>query len=234
MATADGKRWRRSGQGDVDTREASIPEAVVVEVLDRLVDVGVDGIGPLDSAIEVAEAALALEASSEQAITRVIADHVKLAAAEGFVTGLGGFITLPVALPANVAAYQVLATRMVAAIAHIRGHDVTQESTQTAILFLLSGDDAPEVLKRAGVTPRLSSLTTAALKDLPPGVLAAVNKAIAFRMLVQVGEKGLARFGRFVPGVGGVLGGGVDAWMIRKLGIRAREELPIDATTRRA
>ena len=227
------KPWQKDDVRPVERNvDPSLPETVIVEVLDRLVDIGIDGLGPLDSAVEVSQAALLAEGDRRAAVTKVVADHVRLAAAEGFVTGLGGFITLPVALPANVVAYQVLATRMVAAIAHLMGHDLTREDTQTAILLVMSGDDAPDILSKVGINKGLGSVASLALKDLPPSVLAAVNKAIAFRMMVQVGEKGLTRFGRFVPGVGGLLGGGLDAWMIRRLGQRAREELLLDATPR--
>ena len=54
--------------------------------------------------------------------------HLKLAAAGGFVTSVGGFITLPVALPANVLGFYLLATRMTAAVASLRGYDITRRA----------------------------------------------------------------------------------------------------------
>src|SRR5690606_10576909 len=89
-----------------------------------LLESGIDGRGPFDSAEEVAAQALASEGTPERAIKKVVATHTRLAAIEGFVTGLGGFVTLPVALPANVVGFYLLATREVAAIAKLRGYDI--------------------------------------------------------------------------------------------------------------
>ncbi len=50
--------------------------------------------------------------------------HVVGGVVGGFVTGLGGFVTMPVALPVNIAEFYVQATRMVGAIATLRGYDV--------------------------------------------------------------------------------------------------------------
>ena len=50
----------------------------------------------------------------------IIGAHLRLAAGNGFVTGLGGFVTLPIALPANVAGFYIVATRMAGAIAAVR------------------------------------------------------------------------------------------------------------------
>ena len=68
----------------------------------------------------MAEKALAARGGDvEAAIDDVVALHIKLAAAGGFVTGLGGFITLP----ANVVGFYGIATRMVASASSVRVSD---------------------------------------------------------------------------------------------------------------
>jgi hypothetical protein len=52
----------------------------------------------------------------------------------------------------------------------------------------------------------------------------AINKGVAFRLLVRFGEKSFSRLGRFLPGVGGLIGGGIDAYLMRGIGHRARAE----------
>ena len=117
----------------------------------RLLDVGVDGKGTFDSARQVADTALSRHHNPDKAIDDIVNEHTKLAAAGGFVTGLGGFITLPVALPANVIGFYILATRMVAAVAKVRGYDVESPNVRSAILLGLVGADAGDVLRKAGV-----------------------------------------------------------------------------------
>lgn len=205
-------------------REASGLERTATQLVTRLVDAGIDGIGPLDPAAAVATKALAERGGDvEAAIDDVVALHTKLAAAGGFVTGLGGFITLPVALPANVAGFYGIATRMVAATAHLRGYDLGREEVRTAVLLVLVGADADSILTKAGMSP-MGRVAGLALKRMPAPALMVLNKGIGFRLLSQIGKKGLGRLGRGVPLAGGVIGAGLDWWLVRKVAGAARKE----------
>ena len=57
-------------------------------------------------------------------------------------------------------------------------------------------------------------------------MLLAVNKGVAFRLLNQVGKKSLTRFGRAVPLAGGVIGAGVDTYLLNRIADHARLEFP--------
>lgn len=187
---------------------------------------GLDGVGPLAPAREVAEQALTDRGSVEAAIAEVVADHTRLAAVSGFVTSLGGFIVLPVAVPANLLGFYTLATRMVAAIAHLRGHDTTQPETRIAVLTTLTGDDIGRVLSRAGMVLPAGGVTTSWLRRMAPSVTTMVNKAIGFRLLVGTGERALVKLGRAIPLAGGVIGGTIDVALIRSIARHARREFP--------
>jgi EcsC protein family len=193
-------------------------------IVERLLRSGIDGIGPLAGASALAADARAATPTEADAVDRIVRNHVRLAAAEGFLTGLGGFVTMIVALPANVWAFHLLATRMVATIAAIHGHDVSRDEVRAAVLLTLAGDDAGDILRRAGAVAGQGKLTSLALRGLPPSALMAVNKGIVFRLLVRFSRSGLARFGKLVPGIGGVIGGGIDAYLMRQIGQRARAD----------
>jgi len=199
--------------------------AGVMRVIERLMDVGIDGRGRFDSAQRVAESATARHSDPEPAIDAIVRSHLGLAAAGGFVTGLGGFVTMPIALPANVLEFYLVATRMVAAIASTRGYDIGKPEVRSAILLALVGADADDLLKKAGYasTGRLAGL---AADRLPGPVLLAVNKGVGFRLLSQVGRKSFTRFGRAVPLVGGVVGAGVDAYLLNRIADHSRLEFP--------
>lgn len=194
-------------------------------IVERLLDVGIDGKGPFDSAATVTAAAVRKGGSSEGAIDELVKGHLKLAATGGFVTSMGGFITMPVALPANVFGFYVVATRMVAGIASARGYDLTQPAIRSAVLLTLVGADADDLLKKAGVmaTGRLSNL---AVQRLPGPILMVVNKAVGFRLLATAGKGVLTRFGKSVPLVGGVIGAGLDTYLIGRIADHAKEEFP--------
>jgi len=203
--------------------KGSGPAGALVE---RLMDAGIDGRGRFASAGDVAADAVREHGRSDQAVDAIVSRHVRLAAAGGFVTSLGGFVTMPVALPANVLGFYVIATRMVASIASVRGYDIREPAVRSAVLLTLIGADSDDLLKKAGLlsSGRLASLAT---QRLPAPVLLAVNKGIGFRLLRQVGEKSLTRFGKGVPLIGGFVGAGVDAYMLKRIADKARTELPL-------
>ena len=107
---------------------------MATDLVEKLLDVGIDGRGPFNSAHEVAVAARDGVRSDDAAIKAIIRKHVRAGAVGGFVTGLGGFVTMPVALPANVAEFYLVATRTVAAIADVRGYDLSQPQIRTAVI----------------------------------------------------------------------------------------------------
>lgn len=195
------------------------------KLVDWLLDVGIEGRGVFDSAHKVVTKHLAKTPDKEQAIKEIVGEHLKVAAVGGFVTGLGGFVTLPVALPANVVEFYAVATRMTASIAALRGYDINAREVRSALMLSLIGADSDDLLKKAGYasTGRLANLAT---QRLPGPVMLAVNKGVGFRLLTQVGKKSFARVGRGVPVVGGVLGAGLDTYLLKQIADHVRDEFP--------
>jgi hypothetical protein len=216
---------RRDGGSDrLPERLARADEGVVTRLLQVLLDAGIDGLGPLKSARELADLARADTRTTEGAVKKIVRSHVVKGGVGGFVTGVGGFLTMPVALPANVVEFYVGATRMVAAIATLRGYDVADPQVRSAVLLTLVGSDADEVLAKAGLTGGSGKVLGLVGTELPPAALLMLNKAIGFRLLRGLGEKAFARLGRGIPLAGGVLGGGIDVWMMKRIAEHAMSE----------
>ena len=194
-------------------------------MIENLLDIGMDGKGHFDSAQRVADVARAERPDAEQAVDAIVRSHLKLAAAGGFVTTMGGFIMMPISLPANVLEFYALATRMVASIASVRGYDIRQPEIRSAVLLTLIDAEADDLLRKAGVvkTGRLSDL---AVQRLPGPILLVVNKAVAFRLLTTVGRQTFSRFGKAVPVVGGFVGAGLDVYLLKRIADSARHEFP--------
>lgn len=192
-----------------------------------LVDTGLEGRGPLRPARTVAAEALRKAGGNHEKAIAALARRATLTGGVGgFVTGIGGFVTMPVSLPVNVAEFYLQAVRMVGSIATLRGYDVSEPRVRTAILLTLVGSDSDEVLKKAGMATGGSRVTTYALKGLPPAALMVVNKAVGFRLMRGVSEKLLSRFGRGIPVAGGLVGGGIDGFMMKKIADQAMKEFP--------
>ncbi len=225
----------RSAKGDGDVVPLHALDAAAIHapeegplshLVQMLMDVGIDGAGPLKSARWIAEDARQDTRSTEAAISKIARKTVARGAIGGFVTSVGGFVTMPIALPVNVVEFYVQATRMVGAIATLRGYDVDDPRVRTAILLTLVGSDADEVLSKAGLASGGGRMVSMATRQLPPGGLLIVNKAIAFKLLRGVGEKAFSKLGRGVPILGGLVGGGIDTWMMKRIADHAMGEFP--------
>jgi hypothetical protein len=196
-------------------------------LIENILDLGVDGKGFFSSAAHVADEALrAHDGDVEAAVDAIVRSHVVKGGAAGFVTSLGGFITLPVALPVNLLGFYLLATRMTAAVARVRGYDITSEQIRTAVLLTLVGAEADDLLRKANMVVPGGTLSNLAAQRLPGPALMVVQKGIGFRLLAQVGRSSFARLGRLVPIVGGAIGAGLDAYMLRRFASNAKRQFP--------
>jgi hypothetical protein len=221
---------RSSARADRPALEAALdgpPDTgAVSRLIQVLMDVGLDGAGPLRSASQMADRARRTTRTPQAAVAKVARRHVIGAAAGGFVTGIGGFVTMPVALPVNLLEFYVQATRMVGAIAILRGYDLRVPQVRTAVLLTLVGSHADDILAKAGMTAGGGPVAGLAARGLPPTALPMLNKAVGFRLMRGVGEKAFSRLGRGVPVAGGVIGGGIDVWMMKRIADHAMEQFP--------
>jgi EcsC protein family len=211
-------------QANVEPKGAS---AVVYKVLQPILDVGIEGKGPLPSAQQVADQARMKARTLDEAVDHVIRNHLAMAGTGGFVTGFGGFVTMPLALPVNVAEFYFVATRMTAAIAALRGYDLSQQHIRTAVLLALVGADADDLIRKAGIVSPTGRLTDLAAHQLPGPALMMVNKGIAFRLIGTLGRSTFSRLGRALPFVGGGVSAGIDAYLLRRIADHAKKEFPV-------
>ncbi|WP_420175891.1 EcsC family protein [Luteococcus sp. OSA5] len=225
-------------KADVSTARSALEQAndptaddnAITKLIESILAIGIDGRKPFDSASEVADDALS-EAGGDvdKAVNKVVRSHVTSGAAGGLITSLGGFLTMPVAIPANLLEFYVQATRMTAAVAKLRGYDISQPNIRTAVLLTLVGSNAEDVLAKAGVTTASGRITSLALRNLPRPAMMMVNKAVGFRLLKSVGQGTLAKLGKGVPIVGGAVGGALDGYMMNRIGEQALKEFPASA-----
>ena len=201
--------------GEVAKRMApAVTGSAVRDVLER----AIDGVGPIPSAARSADTALRKAGGNiDQAIDTLIGQHVKMAGAQGFLTNLGGLITMAVTVPANIAAVSLLQCHLAATILHLRGYDLASPSVRDAVLVCLLDDDARKSLaKSTGLTMSAAALATA-VPD--PKVQAQMAKAVTGQLLAMSGGKQVASFvARRIPVLGGAVGGIGDAFSTRRIG----------------
>lgn len=188
----------------------TITQSKIMEVLDWSYEKAVDGLPGMETAQELANKYLNRYNSTDEAIDKFIKWQQAKCATSGFLTGLGGIITLPVAIPANISSVIYVQTRMVAAIAHMRGFDLKDDQVRTLVYVSLTGQAAADILKQAGIKFG-TKMSTVLIKKIPFEVIKQINKAVGFRLVTKFGQTGVINLGKGVPFVGGIIGGTVDA-----------------------
>jgi len=216
------KRLGRSFAPKVTEFAPDITASFVHRALDR----AIRGVGPLDSA--AATAAKQLEQHKgdvDKAIKDVIEQHVRLAGAQGFLTNIGGLVTMTVTVPTNIAGLALIQCRMVAAIAHLRGYDLEDKRCRNAILAGLLGEERMlTLIKKKKLPGTPMALATAPVHD--PHLDNVMANEVASELITKVAGKRIATtVGRRVPVVGGVVGAGTDGYSTWKIGRYVERDL---------
>ncbi|WP_164860609.1 EcsC family protein [Rhodococcus sp. X156] len=193
------------------------PASTGMVVINKVISIGIDGIGPLSSAREIAEESLAHHGEVEKAIDRLIATHMRLVGATGFATGVGGAFTMPVTIPADITLLYAYAARCSAGIAHLRGYDVTSEEVRSAVLLSLLGSAGSAVLADIGINVA-NKTAMAALNKLPGTILIEINKKVGYRLFTKFGTKGAINLVKWIPLAGGGVGSAVNVATMRSIG----------------
>lgn len=208
-------------QHDLGQAAPQLAAGFVHQAYDR----AVAGTGPLEPATTIGRRAFVEHDDEVRAVSSLIEWHVRLAGAQGFVTNVGGLATMPVAVPANIGGLAMIQCRMVAALAHLRGHDVTDPRVRNAVLTTLLGEEKVHELVRESRLPGPPmAVATAPVHD--PDLDGLVANEVAGELMARVAGKRLAyAVGRRTPVVGGVVGAGTDGWATWQVGRYADREL---------
>jgi len=194
----------------------------VRDVLDR----AIDGVGPLRGAKRAADAKLVeADGDVEAAIKSLIASHSRMAGVQGFVTNVGGLVTLAVSIPANITGLTLLQCHLVAGIAHLRGYDLDDPRVRNAVLVCMLGEDSVRTLvksKRIPGGPML--LATSPVHD--PSLDSVISGEVTVELVGKVGgRRAVLWVGRRVPVLGGGIGAVSDAVNTHQVGSYAAQEL---------
>lgn len=197
-------------------------------MVDTVRDIGLDGKLTYSSAAEVARRAQRGRARRrpELAVRRIIRSHRRGVTAGGFLTGLGGVVTLPLLLPTNVLEFYIQSTRMVGAIAAVRGHDLADPEIRIRVLAALVGEESGEVLRSIGLGPITGAAARTVASRLPASPQSEIVSAIGSRLLKRFGLRSARLFGKAIPGLGAVLGAISDRRQLNRIAKAAKASFP--------
>jgi hypothetical protein len=218
---------KRAAQG-LAPHVTQVAPHVTAGFVHHALDRAIKGVGPLDSAAVAADKQLDEQKGNvDKAIHEVIENNVRLAGGQGFVTNVGGLVTMTFTIPANLAGLALIQCRMVAGILHLRGYDLEDPRVRTAILASLLGEEqilAKIKKKKLPGTPM--ALATAPVHD--PQLSVVMANEVASELISRVAGKKLARtVVRRIPVLGGLVGMGADGFTTWQIGrYVGREFLP--------
>ncbi len=193
----------------------------IMQALDWAYNKAINGMPGIDTAEELANDYLDGDGTLTSKVNSLIRWQNTKSATSGFLTGLGGLMTMPVAIPANLASVLFVQLRMIAAIAYMGGHNVRNDRVKTLAFVCLCGNGATEILKGFGIKVG-SKVAQAAINKVPGKVLIEINKRVGMRLVTKFGEKGAINLGKAVPVAGGFIGATVDAIATNMIGNVAR------------
>ena len=124
----------------------------------------------------------------------------------GAATGVGGLLTLPVTVPADVYNSWRIQISMALAVAYVFGHNIKTTDIKTDIYLILAGNSAKDALKRIGIEFSKGFTKKAIEKNITREVMKKIWKIIPQKIITKAGEKSLISFTRMVPLVGGPIG----------------------------
>ena len=191
-------------------KKLQISQDDIMLLLDKLYDNSIEGLHKVSPPVsELAADYLTKYPDIESAAKSFINYQIVKCTTSGFVTGLGGLITLPVAIPANISSVLYVQMRMIACLAHMGGYDTTSDQVQTLVYACLAGISLDQVVKQVGVKVG-TKFANAMVKKIPGQVLTRINQKVGFRLFTKFGTKGVINIGKAIPLVGGVISGGFD------------------------
>lgn len=198
-----------------------LTQTFVYEALDK----AITGIGPLQpAAATAAQRVTDHHGDTAAAITAIIQRHSRYAAVQGFLTNIGGLAAMTFTVPANITGLALLQSRMVAAIAHIRGYELDQPSVRHAVLLSLLGEDGVRKLLIRGVITARPFFVATSTPDVTEET--EISLQVANELINRIaGKRLVTTAARRTPIVGGVVGASADSYRTYQIGRYAAHEL---------
>ncbi len=203
-------------------KKAVVSQEDIMKLLDVCYSRSLKGIPNVSPSVkQLADDYLKRCPTKEEACNAMIKSQIIKCTTSGALTSLGGLITLPITLPANVTSVIYTQMRMVACIAYMNGCELESDQTKTFVYACLAGVAVSDCVKNASIKFG-TKLSSKLIEKIPGKTLTAINQKVGFRFITKFGQKGIINIGKMVPVVSAVVGGGFDFLETKTIADRAR------------
>lgn len=191
-------------------KEQVVTQGDIMNLLDSCYEKCLNGIPKVSRSVEdMAKDYLKKYKTTEDACKAMLRNQIAKCTTSGVVNGFGGFITMPVAIPANVGSVIYVQMRMIACVAYMADYQLNSDQTQTFVYACLAGVAVNGLLKQGGIKFGVK-FANELIKKIPGKTLTKINQKVGFRFITKFGTTGIVNLGKLLPGVGAVVGGGLD------------------------
>lgn len=195
---------------EMEKKGKLITQEDIMKMLSTCYEKSLHGINRVSPPIgQLADNYLQKEYDRGKAARAMLKNQIAKCTTSGVVTGFGGAITMPVAVPANIGSVLYVQMRMVACTAYLAGYDLNSDQVQTFVYACLAGVSVNGVVKQAGIKVGVK-MTEKAIQKIPQKAIRKINQKVGFKLITKFGQKGVINLGKMIPGVGALINGGLD------------------------
>ncbi len=146
------------------------------------------------------------EASDLEIARKIVSRKSLKSGLVGAVTGVPGFISLPVTVPTDLALNLRIQASMAFAVAYVFGYSRESIDIKTDLYLIMCGDAIKETLKRAGIEVGKNVTRKTVEKYITYSVMKKIWVVAGRRIITKAGEKSAFSFMKMVPLVGAPVG----------------------------
>ncbi len=135
-----------------DNKNKVLSQEDLMNLLDSCYEKCINGIPKVSDSVEtLANDYMLKYDNKEEACKAMLKNQVIKCTTSGFLTGFGGFITMPVTVPANICSVIYVQMRMIACAAYMADYELDSDQTQTFVYACLAGVSLNGLVKRFGI-----------------------------------------------------------------------------------
>jgi hypothetical protein len=149
---------------------------------------------------------------------RLVKSAARRAGLTGAATGAVSLVTLPVGLPAGVAASLLHEAELIFALCELHGVDTTGEAGKAKLLALWAGAGFADAAKSVGLRASARAIGSVLRGSLPGRIIRRLNPALIRAILRRLGMGWLPRALKLWPILGAPIGYAIDRAALQALG----------------
>lgn len=160
--------------------------------------------------------------SNEDLAKKIISRRSLKAGEIGALCGVGGILTLPITMPADLYYCFKIHARTILSIAYIYGWNIHDEDAITDVLLVMGGSTGIDAVRHAGINVGQDLVKEAILdKFVTKEMMREINRSVSRKIITRAVKRSFMRFAKLIPLVGAPVGAGSNYFETKAIGKKA-------------